>query len=74
MRAPAAVFRRKEFRQRGPTIEIVAAFDVGFDLRHRQARSWILAIMLEHDPEKWIPVFGKDHAKTTGLKRNDDST
>jgi hypothetical protein len=20
---------------------------------------------LEHDPEKWIPVFGKDHAQTT---------
>jgi len=19
--------------------------------------------MLEHDPEKWIPVFGKDHAQ-----------
>jgi thiamine pyrophosphate-dependent acetolactate synthase large subunit-like protein len=19
---------------------------------------------LEHDPEKWIPVFGKDHAQT----------
>src|SRR5262249_23654090 len=24
----------------------------------------------EHDPEKWIPVFGKDHAQTkTELKR-----
>jgi hypothetical protein len=21
---------------------------------------------LEHDPEKWIPVFGKDHAPTKG--------
>jgi hypothetical protein len=21
-------------------------------------------VLLEHDPEKWIPVFGKDHAKT----------
>jgi hypothetical protein len=20
----------------------------------------------EHDPEKWIPVFGKDHAPTKG--------
>jgi hypothetical protein len=20
---------------------------------------------LRHDPEKWIPVFGKDHAQTT---------
>jgi hypothetical protein len=19
---------------------------------------------LEHDPEKWVPVFGKDHAQT----------
>src|SRR5215211_6808575 len=23
-----------------------------------------LAMALEHDPEKWIPVFGKDHAPT----------
>jgi hypothetical protein len=21
-------------------------------------------LALEHDPEKWIPVFGKDHAQT----------
>jgi hypothetical protein len=21
---------------------------------------------LEHDPEKWKPVFGKDHAQTKG--------
>jgi hypothetical protein len=21
--------------------------------------------VLKHDPEKWIPVFGKDHAQTT---------
>jgi hypothetical protein len=21
---------------------------------------------LEHDPKKWTPVFGKDHARTTG--------
>jgi hypothetical protein len=21
---------------------------------------------LEHDPEKWIPVFGKDHAPPIG--------
>jgi hypothetical protein len=20
---------------------------------------------LEHDPEKWVPVFGKDHAQTS---------
>jgi hypothetical protein len=28
---------------------------------------------LEHDPEKWIPVFGKDHAKDKELERDDDS-
>jgi hypothetical protein len=22
------------------------------------------AIGLQHDPEKWVPVFGKDHAQT----------
>jgi hypothetical protein len=25
--------------------------------------------MLEHDPEKWIPVFGKDYVPTKGKKR-----
>jgi hypothetical protein len=24
------------------------------------------AVSLEHDPEKWIPVFRKDHAQTNG--------
>jgi len=23
-----------------------------------------MVAILEHDPEKWIPVFGKDHAPT----------
>jgi hypothetical protein len=27
---------------------------------------------LEHDPEKWIPVFGKDHAPLDKLERDDD--
>jgi pimeloyl-ACP methyl ester carboxylesterase len=26
---------------------------------------------LEHDPEKWGPVFGKDHAQSNKLKRDD---
>jgi hypothetical protein len=21
-------------------------------------------LLLKHDPEKWLPVFGKDHAQT----------
>jgi hypothetical protein len=28
---------------------------------------------LEHDPEKWMPVFGKDHAQIKEPKRDDDS-
>src|SRR5580704_5768536 len=24
--------------------------------------STIISLFLEHDPEKWVPVFGKDHA------------
>jgi hypothetical protein len=28
----------------------------------------------EHDPEKWIPVFGKDHAQTKEAERDGDST
>src|SRR5262249_18829361 len=27
----------------------------------------------EHDPEKWIPVFGKGHAPTIKVERDDDS-
>jgi hypothetical protein len=29
---------------------------------------------LEHDPEKWEPVFGKDHAPNKELDQDDDST
>src|SRR5712671_2214476 len=29
--------------------------------------------MLEHDPQKWVPVFRKDHAQTKNIERDDDS-
>jgi hypothetical protein len=28
---------------------------------------------LEHDPKKWTPVLGKDHAECNNLERDDDS-
>jgi dihydroxy-acid dehydratase len=28
---------------------------------------------LEHDPNKWMPVLGKDHAQTDNVERDDDS-
>jgi hypothetical protein len=28
---------------------------------------------VEHDPEKWIPVFRKDHAQIKEIERDDDS-
>jgi hypothetical protein len=28
---------------------------------------------LEHDPEKWKPVFRKDHARNKKIERDDDS-
>jgi hypothetical protein len=28
---------------------------------------------LEHDPEKWEPVFRKDHAQNKKIERDDDS-
>ncbi|MFL5057115.1 MAG: hypothetical protein ACJ8DE_17980 [Microvirga sp.] len=28
----------------------------------------------KHDPEKWLPVFGKDHAQNKEVERDDDST
>jgi hypothetical protein len=30
-------------------------------------------MLLEHDPEKWAPVFRKDHAQTKKIERDDDS-
>jgi NAD(P)-dependent dehydrogenase (short-subunit alcohol dehydrogenase family) len=27
-------------------------------------KSALVPKVLEHDPEKWIPVFGQDHAQT----------
>jgi hypothetical protein len=27
----------------------------------------------EHDPEKWVPVFRKDHAQNKKIERDDDS-
>src|SRR5262249_13194011 len=38
--------------------------DIG-DPVHERAPGWTL----EHDPEKWKPVFGKDHASTITLYR-----
>jgi hypothetical protein len=31
-----------------------------------QATTIYDAVKLEHDPEKWAPVFGKDHAPPKG--------
>ena len=48
----------------GKVLAIGASFLVNFSLSHfvvfRRARP----TALEHDPEKWEPVFGKDHAQT----------
>src|SRR5882757_2803365 len=31
------------------------------------------AAQLEHDPEKWMPVFRKDHAQNKEIEQDDDS-
>jgi hypothetical protein len=36
-------------------------------LRNRAAAGAALIGRLQHDPEKWIPVFGKDHAQTISM-------
>jgi hypothetical protein len=45
--------------------------------RGAQRRTPILkkrtASLLARDPEKWEPVFGKDHAQNENLERDDDS-
>jgi hypothetical protein len=30
--------------------------------------------ILEHDPEKWTPVFGKDHAPSISDSANDEQS
>src|SRR4029450_947169 len=49
------------------------------DPRHAEAsgragrglgENWGRMPELEHDPEEWIPVFGKDHAPTRKAPRN----
>jgi tRNA (guanine-N7-)-methyltransferase len=48
-------------------------------LRHRERRLLSaktlerIAALLEHDPEKWKPVFGQDHAEIKSLERDADS-
>jgi hypothetical protein len=32
--------------------------------RRVRTRAWRRSPRLEHDSEKWLPVFGKDHAST----------
>jgi hypothetical protein len=39
----------------------------------RAARGNARAIGVEHDPEKWIPVFGKRSCSNNKLERDDDS-
>jgi hypothetical protein len=37
------------------------------------AADWQACPELARDPEKWEPVFGKDHAQSKDLERDDDS-
>jgi TRAP-type mannitol/chloroaromatic compound transport system substrate-binding protein len=40
------------------------------EIKWRMTTSWPKSLEgigpLEHDPEKWVPVFRKDHAQTKG--------
>jgi hypothetical protein len=37
---------------------------VSVKMRDPLQRGWQQKEKLKHDPEKWEPVFGKDHAQT----------
>jgi hypothetical protein len=39
----------------------------------KEIRACLEAELLEHDPEKWTPVFRKDHAQIKEIERDDDS-
>ena len=40
---------------------------------HRISRNPSEQPLLEHDPEKWVPVFRKDHAQIKEIERDDNS-
>jgi hypothetical protein len=40
--------------------------EAGLGITLGSARDLIQNFNLEHDPEKWKPVFRKDHAQTKG--------
>jgi hypothetical protein len=46
------------------------AIQYDLSLQHRR---WHFAPTLEHDPEKWQPVFGKRSCSNKELERDDDS-
>jgi hypothetical protein len=52
-----------DFKARG--FKTILVYCVGPPDRDPRPRCWHYAVVkLEHDPEKWIPIFRKDHAQT----------
>src|ERR1700757_3830275 len=49
---------------RSPRQSRSSGFTRDFRIFHRQFRGLNLKFRVEHDPEKWRPVFGKDHAQS----------
>src|SRR5262249_12888952 len=52
--------RRRRAQAAGPALRRLGADRRGYRLRAQEAV--VDPVLVEHDPEKWIPVFGKDHA------------
>jgi 4a-hydroxytetrahydrobiopterin dehydratase len=57
-----------EWRNVYRTVEVtLSTHDAGGLTPRRRARAddEPIGARIKHDPEKWLPVFGKDHAQTT---------
>src|SRR5204863_15514 len=69
----AAVFRRPNLAATAETIIEMRAGSMGAMIAGGLDAPFRIARALENDPEKWTPVFGKDHAQPNRLERDDDS-
>jgi urease accessory protein len=47
-----------------PLGEMISARRVGVSILDEEEGEGAISATLEHDPEKWRPVFRKDHAQT----------
>ena len=64
----------ERIRRRGVVLQFHRADDSARGQGYLRANQLIAVCQrLEHDPEKWVPVFRKDHAQNKKIERDEDS-